>query len=84
MPLDAALGTDFGAELDVPFAHGLRMVSLTHFSGTDFDGFVTTPFDAIGLPPLTQAMLDANFDPRTIRRILGGNLLRVLGAALPP
>jgi hypothetical protein len=29
-------------------------------------------------------MLDADFDPATIRRTLGGNLLRVLGSTLPP
>jgi microsomal dipeptidase-like Zn-dependent dipeptidase len=52
--------------------------------GSDFDGFVTTPIDASGLPSLTQAMLDADLDPQTIRRILGANLLRVLDSTLPP
>jgi membrane dipeptidase len=51
--------------------------------GSDFDGSVTTPFDASGLPALTQALMDAGFKEGSIRRILGENVLTVLKAWLP-
>ncbi len=51
--------------------------------GSDFDGYVLAHFDASALPLLTQAMLDAGLAPESIRRILGGNVLRVLRATLP-
>ena len=41
------------------------------------------PPDVSGLPVLTQAMLDAGLETDSIRRILGGNALRVLRATLP-
>ncbi len=52
--------------------------------GSDFDGAVTTGFDAAGLPMLTQALLDAGIAEGSIPKILGGNALRVLRAVLPP
>lgn len=51
--------------------------------GSDFDGGVTMPFDASGLPALTQALMDAGFGEASIRRILGGNVVKVLRAWLP-
>ncbi|HEY2389073.1 MAG TPA: dipeptidase [Candidatus Binatia bacterium] len=51
--------------------------------GSDFDGAVTTGFDAAGLPMLTQAMLDAGVPETSIPKILGGNAIRVLRAVLP-
>jgi len=51
--------------------------------GSDFDGYILAHFDASGLPVLTQAMLDAGLETNSIRRILGGNVLRVLRATLP-
>ncbi len=51
--------------------------------GTDFDGGVTAPVDASGLPLLTEALLAEGFDREEIARILGGNAVRVIRAALP-
>lgn len=51
--------------------------------GSDFDGFVRTPFDAAGLPALTQGLLDAGFSQSDIREIMGLNVLRLLRRALP-
>jgi microsomal dipeptidase-like Zn-dependent dipeptidase len=59
------------------------MASLTHFFNDEYGGYVLAHFDASGLLILTQAMLDSGLEPETIRRILGGNVLRVLRSTLP-
>ncbi len=62
----------------------IKRVGDEHVSiGSDFDGYVLTHFDATGLPALTQAMIDAGWSEETIRRVLGGNAIRVLRASLP-
>ena len=63
--------------------HVVDLVGDDHVAlGSDFDGAVTTPFDASGLPVVTQALVDAGLDDASIRRILGGNALRVLRVLL--
>ncbi len=51
--------------------------------GSDYDGATTVGFDTSQLAALTQALLDAGFEENAIRRILGGNVLRVLAQTLP-
>jgi len=54
--------------------------------GSDFDGMITPPRDvasADAYPRLVQHMLDAGFDERRIRRVLGENFLRALGMLRP-
>jgi membrane dipeptidase len=51
--------------------------------GSDFDGAVTTPFDATRLDALTEAMLDADLPETSIRRVLGENAVGVLRKLLP-
>jgi microsomal dipeptidase-like Zn-dependent dipeptidase len=51
--------------------------------GSDYDGSTTVGFDTSQLPALTQALLDDGFPPDAVRRILGGNVARVLAATLP-
>jgi microsomal dipeptidase-like Zn-dependent dipeptidase len=64
--------------------HVIDLVGDSHVGlGSDFDGYVLAHFDASGLAVLTQAMLDAGLEPDSIRRILGGNALRVLRSTLP-
>jgi membrane dipeptidase len=49
--------------------------------GSDWDGLIITPADmrtCLELPRLVQAMLDRDFSPETIRKILGENFLRAL------
>jgi microsomal dipeptidase-like Zn-dependent dipeptidase len=52
--------------------------------GSDFDGATTTGFDTSALPALTQQMLNDGMSEATIRKILGGNVQRVLRQVLPP
>ncbi len=50
--------------------------------GSDFDGSVKTAFDTSELAALTQAMLDEGLSETQIRKIAGGNMLRVVRARL--
>jgi len=51
--------------------------------GSDFDGAVSTPFDASGMPLLTDALLAEGLSDDDIGAVMGGNAVRVLAAALP-
>ena len=51
--------------------------------GSDFDGIEVTPMgleDVSHLPALTLALLEHGYTPADVRKILGGNFLRVLNA----
>ena len=64
--------------------HVVDLVGDDHVAlGSDYDGATTVGFDTSRLPALTQAMMDANLSEASIRKILGGNVLRVLRATLP-
>lgn len=58
---------------------GARHVAL----GSDFDGAVAQPFDASGLPLLTQALLAQGMPEKDIAQVMGGNALRFLAENLP-
>jgi len=74
-PADVARAMRYTADLV-----GTEHVAL----GSDFDGTVRVPFDATGLPHLTQALRDAGFTAAEIQQVLGGNVLRLLRETLPP
>lgn len=64
--------------------HAVRTAGANHVGlGSDFDGAVTVPFDAAGLPQVTQALLDAGLSEDDVARVMGGNVLRLLRASLP-
>ncbi|MDP6978601.1 MAG: membrane dipeptidase [Myxococcota bacterium] len=72
------------ADIVVAMDHVIGLVGDTHVAlGSDYDGAVTTAFDTSGLPVLTQAMLDAGYGDERVKRILGGNILRVMREVLP-
>ena len=52
--------------------------------GSDYDGATTVGFDTSQLPALTQQMMNEGMSEATIKKILGGNVVRVLRAVLPP
>lgn len=65
--------------------HVADLVGVAHVAlGSDFDGAVTTAFDATGLPQVTQALLDEGFSRDEVAQVMGGNVLRLLRATLPP
>jgi len=65
--------------------HIAKVAGVDHVGlGSDFDGVTGTPQgmdSAADLPKITQALVDRGYSPDDIRKILGGNLLRVFGEA---
>jgi len=60
------------------------LVGVEHVAlGSDFDGSVTTVFDASGWVSLTEALLDDGYTPQEISAIMGGNAIRLLKQVLP-
>ena len=65
-------------------AYAIERVGVEHVAlGSDWDGGVTTPFDAAGVVHLTEALLLVGLDEAAIRAVMGENVLRLLGEALP-
>ncbi|MEO1370797.1 MAG: membrane dipeptidase, partial [Acidobacteriota bacterium] len=65
--------------------HAVRTVGVEHVAlGSDFDGAVTAPVGADGLPTLTEALLRRGLDRPSVEAVLGGNVVRVLRETLPP
>jgi membrane dipeptidase len=65
--------------------HVRDLVGIEHVAlGSDFDGAVTTGFDASGMAAVTQALMDQGFSDEEIRLAMGGNVVRLLEAGLPP
>ena len=82
---DAAVCAPTPAATAKAIRHAVDIMGLDHVGlGSDFDGSVTTGFDAAHLAAVTQALLDAGFDDGQVRAIMGGNVLRVLRAGLVP
>lgn len=64
--------------------HVADLVGADHVGlGSDFDGTVEPPFDATGLPQITEALMEAGFDQEELGAVMGGNVLRVLRETLP-
>jgi microsomal dipeptidase-like Zn-dependent dipeptidase len=64
--------------------HATAVAGVEHVGfGSDWDGAVTTPFDAAQVAELTDALLEWGFSESEIRRIAGENVLRVLQRTLP-
>ncbi len=79
----AVCGTDVRAIVRA-LRYAVDVAGVDHVSlGSDFDGAVTTPFDASGLPLLTEALLADGFREEDIAAVMGGNVRRLLGETLP-
>lgn len=82
---DAAICSTAPAEIARAIAHVRDLVGIDHVGlGSDFDGAVTTGFDTSQLVAVTQALVDRGFSPQEIRKVMGGNLLRLLRAGIVP
>jgi membrane dipeptidase len=79
----ATCGTDAKATARA-IRHAVSVVGVDHVAlGSDFDGAVTTPFDASGWVLVTDALLQQGFSEPDIKKIMGENVVRVLLQGLP-
>jgi microsomal dipeptidase-like Zn-dependent dipeptidase len=82
---DAAICSTKPADVAKAIAYVRDLVGIDHVGlGSDFDGAVTTGFDASQVAAITQALLDRGFSDDDIRKVMGGNVLRVLIAGMVP
>ncbi|HYX52141.1 MAG TPA: membrane dipeptidase, partial [Candidatus Limnocylindrales bacterium] len=79
----ATCGTDAHATARA-IRYAVGIVGVDHVGlGSDFDGAVTTPFDASGWVLVTDALLQEGFSEQDIHKIMGENVVRVLLDVLP-
>ena len=82
---DAAICSTQPAAAAAAIAHVRDVAGIDHVGlGSDFDGAVTTGFDASQLAAVTQALIDHGFSDGDIAKVMGGNVLRVLKAGIAP
>lgn len=82
---DAAICSTRPADVAKAIAHVRDLVGIDHVGlGSDFDGAVTTGFDAGQVAAITQALIDRGFSDDDIRKVMGGNVIRVLLAGMVP
>jgi microsomal dipeptidase-like Zn-dependent dipeptidase len=80
---DAAICSTAPEAIVRAIAHVRDLVGVDHVGlGSDFDGAVTTGFDTSQLAAVTQALVDRGFSQDEIRKVMGGNVLRVLRAGI--
>ena len=81
----AAVCSTEPAKVAQAIAHVRDLVGIDYVGlGSDFDGATTTGFDTSKLALVTQALMDRGFSDTEIAKVMGGNVLRVLGQVLPP
>jgi membrane dipeptidase len=81
---DAAICDTSPAAVAKAIAHVRDLVGIDHVGlGSDYDGATTVGFDTSQLALVTQALLDLGFTDEEIAKVMGGNVLRVLGQTLP-
>ncbi|HHY03437.1 MAG TPA: amidohydrolase family protein [Paracoccus sp.] len=75
---------DSPAGIAATIAAAIELLGEDHVAlGSDWDGSVGVPFDAAGLPALTQSLLDAGLTEGQIEKVMGGNMMRYLRETLP-
>jgi membrane dipeptidase len=64
--------------------HAVQVMGPAHVAlGSDFDGAVAQPFDASGVPLVTQALLEAGLTEHDVALVMGKNALHLLRETLP-
>ena len=73
------------ADIARSIAYVVELVGPDHVAlGSDYDGATTVGFDVTGIPAITQALFDEGLSERSVRKVLGENVLRLLSETLPP
>ena len=81
---DGAICTPTPEGIAGAVAYAIDLLGVEHVAlGSDFDGTVTTPFDASELAALTQALIDEGVDAQSIRAVMGENAIRFFSENLP-
>jgi membrane dipeptidase len=79
-----ACGGEDAAAIARSIVAAIGLAGVEHVGlGSDFDGAVPTPFDASGMPLVTEALLAEGLSDADIAAVMGGNAVRVLAASLP-
>lgn len=79
----AVCGTDTASVVRA-LMHVVRTVGVRHAAlGSDWDGAVTTPWDAAGTAELVHGLRKAGLTDADLQGVMGGNALRVLRQNLP-
>jgi microsomal dipeptidase-like Zn-dependent dipeptidase len=82
---DAAVCSTAPRAIVDAIVHVRDLVGIDHVGlGSDFDGAVTTGFDASQLAAITQTLRDRGFSDDAVAQVMGGNVLRVLRAGMTP
>jgi microsomal dipeptidase-like Zn-dependent dipeptidase len=78
----ALLGGEDVATVVRTFEWAVETLGPQHVAiGSDFDGGLRAPFDARGMPVLSQGLIDAGLPLDCVAGVVGGNALRVLASA---
>ena len=81
---DGAICEPSAASAAKAIRHAVDVAGIDHVAlGSDWDGATTEPFDASGIGLVTGELLKQGFTAEEIAKIMGGNVVRVLKAALP-
>lgn len=79
----ASGGDDVGS-VATSITHAIAVAGVDHVGlGSDFDGAVQVPFDASGMALVTDALLAEGLSDGEVAAVMGGNVVRLLTAALP-
>ena len=82
---DTAVCGQDAAAIARAIRHTANLVGVEHVAlGSDYDGAIPAPFDTTGLVQITDALLAEGFSESDIEKIMGGNVIRLLLATLPP
>lgn len=81
---DAAICKPTLENLTEAIVYAVKLLGAEHVAlGSDFDGGIVAPFDASEMAALTSALLDAGLDERTVRLVMGENVIRLFSTYLP-
>jgi len=81
---DAAACNSHPRAVAQAIAYGIDLVGDDHVAlGSDFDGSVTTSIDASELSAITHELVELNVPEKSIRKVMGLNMLRLLETQLP-
>lgn len=81
---EEAVGSIHPAAIAAAIKYTANLIGVAHVAlGSDFDGGVTTSFDASKMIFLTEALIQEGFSDNEINQIMSGNEIEFLKQNLP-